>query len=125
MQVLSDVEVDNGTLVDSLSDPEQSSRAKARRDIRLNFPGVAAINFEVLFPILAEEVIGWNLDKNCPTEESGYYGTPYAYSLAVEEQGRKPLHGHMTIWIKGYKEVQKDYFIGKKKEKQTAERDLK
>ena len=57
MQVLSGVEVDDGTLVDSLTDSELSSHTKGRRDTGLNFPGLAAMNFEVLFPILAEEVI--------------------------------------------------------------------
>ena len=125
MQVLSDIEVDDGEDSDSLSDVELSERAKRRRAIRLDYPGVAAMNFEVLFNILAEEVIGWDLKRNQPTDTPGFFGPIYALSFAVEEQGRKTLHGHMSLWIEGYRDIQHQVFFGESdKNKRHAKRIL-
>ena len=72
------------------------------------------MNFEMLLDILIFEVIGWDMKNNRPTEHVGYYGVPEGLSFAVEQQGRKTLHVHMSIWIKAVKALQEDIFLGTK-----------
>jgi hypothetical protein len=57
------------------------------------------LNFEMLLEILVEEVVGWDMRRDSTTKNVGYFGACLAFSLSVEEQGRKTLHGHMTAWI--------------------------
>ena len=33
--------------------------------------------------------------------------------MAVEEQGRKTLHAHFVLWVKGYNKVKERVFFGK------------
>jgi hypothetical protein len=77
----------------------------------LEFPGVTALNFEMLLRILVEEVVGWDMRKDKRMKKPGYFGICQAFSLSIEEQGRKSLHGHMTAWIEGYKELQRMLFF--------------
>lgn len=121
MQVLSGVEVDDDEDIDSMADKELRSRRRQRHQIRLKYPGVAALHFEMLLKIMVEEVIGWDMDENKPTGKIGFFGVPEGLCAAMEEQGRKTLHGHMTIWIKGYKELQRAMFFSSGREKEEAE----
>ena len=124
IQAYSGVKVDDDEDVNSLSDEELSRRASRRRELRLQFPGLASMNFEILFDILMEEVVGWDTKNNCATEKMGFFGKVYALSLAIEEQGRKTLHVHMTLWIQGYRELQNDFFFKTGREKEDASRTL-
>ena len=125
MQVMSGVEVDDNRDVDAMEDSELGSREEKRKEIRLKFPGMASMQYEMLLNIVMEEVVGWDMRRNKPTEKPGYFGECEAVALATEEQGRKTLHGHMTLWIKGYRQlVDKSVGVGKKK-KHTAQRDSK
>ena len=125
MQVLSGIEVDDDRDLSELSDKELRARRRERRQIRIKYPGIASVHFEILLNILAEEVVGWNLKENRPTEKPGYFGRCKAFCLAVEEQGRKTLHGHMTLWIEGYKELQHDMFFAQGRKKEDAERTVR
>lgn len=120
MQVLSGINVDDGVDVDTLTDDQLSERAKERKTIRIEYPGIAALNFEMLYRIVIEEVVGWDPVNHKPTEDPGFFGECYAFCGAIEEQGRKTLHSHMTIWITGYKELTKSIFFGKKRAKEAA-----
>ena len=122
MQVLSGVEVDDDEDLNTLSDKDLRARRRERRQIRLKYPGIAAIHFEMLFDILVKEVIGWDMEKNCPTGKPGFFGIPEGLCAAQEEQGRKTIHTHMTVWIKGYKRLQRAMFFGTTREKLEAER---
>ena len=53
--------------------------------------------------ILINKLIGWDIkqQKGYP----GIFGTPIAYGLPIEEQGRKTLHAHILIWIKYFSTV--------------------
>jgi Helitron helicase-like domain at N-terminus len=122
MQVLSGEEIDDDTPVEDLTDEECSKRCKKRRELRLKYPGLAAMTFEMQLRILMSEVIGWDIEKNCPTGKMGFFGEPYALLFAVEEQGRNTLHVHMIIWIKWYNMIQQNFFHGKTSyEKEVAE----
>lgn len=124
IQVMSGQQENDSILVDRMTDSELSGRAENRRQLRLKLPGLAALNFEMLYRILLEEVIGWDIENNTWNGKEGFLGEPFALSAAMEEQGRKTIHTHMTVWIRGYKTLQNDYFFGTKKEKDTAMLDL-
>ena len=120
MQILSDIRVDNNEEVDDLSDEELKKRAKKRSSLRIEFPGIAALNFEMMMDILVDEVIGWDTDGNCPNGKDGLFGKVKAMAYAVEEQGRKTLHAHFIIWIEEYDELQKMMFFGDSVTKRDA-----
>ena len=125
MQVLSGQEIDNDDDLTTLEDVEFRKRWRERRQIRLQYPGVAALHFEMLLNILVEEVVGWSMREHQSTGKPGIFGMCQAFCLAVEEQGRKTLHAHMTIWIKRYKKLQEAVFFAQGRPKTWAERSLK
>ena len=118
---------------EDLSDEEVTDRARKRRQLRIEHPGLAALNFEMLLDILLEEVIGWDRKRNKPMYKKvgkeevrvkGYFGDVFAMSFAVEEQGRKTLHVHMTLWIEGFKRLQDMYFFAGKTKKNKAKHEI-
>ena len=124
-QILAGEVIDDGSSIDNMDDDSLKKRAKARKKLRLDFPGVCALNFEMLLNILCEEVIGWDLKNNRPMDGPGHFGFCEAISMAMEEQGRKTVHTHMTLWIRHYQELQKTMFFGKGRQKVDAESVLK
>ena len=112
MQVLSGVRIDDraGEGDTVVSDEDLLERAGRRRALRLQYPGLAAINFKMKLQILMEEVIGWDMKNGRSTEKMGLFGDCQALSLAVEEQGRKTLHVHMTLYIEGYEKLRQEIF---------------
>ena len=125
MQVLTGEDIDDGTDISSLSDEELERRGKKRKEIRIEYPGAAAMHFEMLIHTMVEEVVGWDMRNNCATDAAGFFGKCKAFCMAIEEQGRKTLHGHMTIWIEGYREVAQDMFFASGRKKVDAENALK
>jgi hypothetical protein len=113
LQVLSNTIVDDDTDVYSLSDEDVEDRVRKRKSIRIQYPGLAAMSYQMLNKILFKEVIGWDSDTNSATEKPGLFGRCTAVALAVEEQGRKTLHGHITIWIEGFSDLQNRITQGK------------
>ena len=83
-----------------------------KKRVAFELPGIAAMNFELLLDILLLGVIGWDRKNNCANGKEGFFGIPEALSFAVEEQGQKTLHVHMSIWIRAYKEMKKRLFFG-------------
>ena len=125
LQVLVNEEIDDDTPVEDLSDAECAERAIKRREIRINFPGFCAGNYEMLLNILLEEVIGWDKRENRPTEKEGLFGMCEGICLALEEQGRKTLHGHMTLWIKNFRLLRKKMFFARlEAERDEAKREV-
>jgi len=122
MQIYAQEMVDDDTPLKDLNDSKLAGLVMQRKAIRLNYPGLSAINFEVCLHIIMEEAIGWDLRRNCPTENPGLVGEVEALASAVEEQGRKTPHGHMTIWIKNYHKLRNAMFFGTKREKAEAEK---
>ena len=124
MQVLSGIEVDTGEDISTLSDNELEERCKSRRGIRLRFPGVASLHFEILLDILFEEVLGWSKRKNQSTGKPGFFGICDGVTMAIEEQARLTLHGHLTAWIRGYRELQDACYSGTDYERTLARQAL-
>jgi hypothetical protein len=120
MQVLSDSIIDDDANLSTLSAEELSDRRDRRRDLRLKLPGYTAVHFEVLLHIMVEEVIGWNMRTNKSTGKPGLFGVCKALAIAFEEQGRKSIHAHITIFVEGVRRLQKDVFFGTKLARRDA-----
>ena len=73
-------------------------QAKKRNELRRQTPGICAWIFENLMNVIISEVIGWDDEKSCYNGK-GLFGNVKAYSLSVEEQGRKTLHAYFLIWV--------------------------
>ena len=124
MQIMSGSTIDDDTPVDELTDQEVCNRAEGRRELRIKFPGLATLNFEILLEILMSEVIGWDMRNNCPNGKQGYCGYPEALNSGFEEQGRRTVHVHMSVWIRGYNRLKETMFFGLDREKVKARREL-
>lgn len=120
MQILEGTEIDNDTNLQSLTDDQLAARSTKRKELRLKFPGLAAKNFEMLLNICIEEVIGWSMRKNRPTEKPGLFGNCDALALAFEEQGRLTVHCHGSAWFKKLRALQKRMFFGSKNQKRIV-----
>ena len=112
IQVMTGEIVDDDELVETLSDQECTERASKRREIRIKYPGIASMNFEILLEILIYEVVGWDMKNNTATPHEGFFGRPQGLSFACEEQGRKTLHVHMSIWLDMIRQWQDGMFFG-------------
>jgi hypothetical protein len=119
MEIWSDVTVDDGTDIPTLTDRQCKERCRARNKIRLDYPGLAALNFEACVEIVMMEVIGWNMNTNTRTK-IGYFGAVEGIYQGIEEQGRKTLHIHVQIWIEGYQVIQRQISYGTDIEKRAA-----
>jgi hypothetical protein len=100
------VDADNQP-VHTLSDAEIARRGIERTKIQLKYPGACVHFFELVLDIVIEEVIGWDQKKGGLTENGSLFGTPWAFSLAEEEQGHGMLHMHIQIWIEEFNRVRK------------------
>ena len=109
----------------SISKAELEQKAKKRMELRLQYPGITALAFEHILDIIIEEVIGWDVKKGRPTEAPGLFGEPLAFAGAVEEQGRKTLHVHFIIWLKGFLHYLKSATSGNTKEREQAQRHVR
>jgi Helitron helicase-like domain at N-terminus/PIF1-like helicase len=96
MTAYSDFGFDNTKLVSDMSSEDIIASARQRETIRQTLPGVAALLFEEIVEIVLEDIIGWQKPNG------GRFGTPEAYFMTVEEQGRKTLHMHICLWIKDF-----------------------
>ena len=60
---------------------------------------------------IIEKVIGWDLKNKRPNmNKPGLFGIPEAFTHTTEEQGRRSLHGHFLIWIKGNDKINESLY---------------
>ena len=97
LQVLSGSIIDPPGDVNDLTDDELMKRVKKRKALRIQFPGLCAINFEMLFHIFVEEVIGWDCRNNKATWKAGLFGFCKALAAAFEEQGRASVVSYLNV----------------------------
>jgi hypothetical protein len=99
IQVLSAENVDiNAQSVHDSTDDELILRAQQRSKIRLKFPGICAVFFELALQTIITEVFGWDTKLNC-YKSGGLFGKIDAFTCSIEEQGRSTLHAHFLIWM--------------------------
>ena len=79
-----------------------------RSHIRNTYPGACAIEFLSQLEILISKLICWD-DKEA-IGHPGIFGEAEAYGVAIEEQGRKTLHGHILVWIKDFNTLRNSLF---------------
>ncbi|CAB9504395.1 helicase PIF1 [Seminavis robusta] len=78
--------------MDNMSPEEVATEMDKCNAIRFKYPGLCAWNFDELIDIVLDKIVGDNSLK------MGLFGTLIAYGLAVEEQGRNTLHGHILVY---------------------------
>jgi Helitron helicase-like domain at N-terminus len=122
MQVMSSNQIDLNLNPSSMSDSELEAVAVKRKDLQLNYPGLGALNFKMLLEVVSEHVIGWNMREHQATESPGLFGNCLAMAAAKEEQGRKTVHVHFSIWIDGFTKLRSDLFLAERPEKRLAEK---
>jgi hypothetical protein len=69
-------------------------------DIRHEFPGLCAVDFQNVIEITICYLIGWN--PNGKVTKIGLFGDVEAWAMACEEQSRLTLHAHFLLWIKNW-----------------------
>jgi hypothetical protein len=120
MQVMSGDLIDDDSNIADLSESDLAKRALKRKELRLNHPGLGALSFEMLLEVVSEQVIGWNMREHCATDRIGLFGKCEGVAAAMEEQGRRTVHVHFSIWIKGFAELRNQLFFGTQEEKRSA-----
>ena len=98
LQIFAGVTIDDDTAIESLTDEQLASRAKHRRELRIQSPGLCAFYFEIMLEIVLEEIIGVDIHTKQVLKE-GFFGLVEAVMVTVEEQGRRSLHAHILLWI--------------------------
>jgi hypothetical protein len=62
LQIHSQTDIDiNSTPVDEMDSAETENGAQKRKELRIKYPGIAAMVFEAMLNIIIENVIGWNM----------------------------------------------------------------
>ena len=75
------------------------------REIRREYPGFCALDYENVMRIVIEIFLGWDRKKGVNKPNVGIFGDVEAYVVATEEQGRKTLHGHILVWVKNWSTI--------------------
>lgn len=70
---------------------------KERQHLVTRNPVACAQFFDHIVRIFIKHLCGWSDDE----KKRGLFGIPDAYYGTVEEQGRKTLHLHFLLWIRG------------------------
>ena len=83
-------------------DKELHDFVKESEDIRIKYPGLCSHDFENIVNITIEDLIGWDTEQRINIPNKGLFGDVDSWFMAVEEQGRKTLHLHCLIWVKGW-----------------------
>jgi hypothetical protein len=74
-------------------------------NIRTEYPGLCAFDFENILAITIEHLIGWDRKKQHNIKGKGIFGDIVAWTCAIEEQGRNTLHAHFLLWIENWDEI--------------------
>ena len=76
-----------------------------RSEVRMKYPGACALDFLNIIDIVIEHLLGWDEERGCPFDHGGIFGKLQAFSMAVEEQGRKTLHAHFILWVHEFNDL--------------------
>ena len=117
MQALCCKQIDGDEDLSAITDDELAARAGARKELRIRYPGMSECHFEMLYHIVMEEVVGWDVRRNRPTDHIGLFGRVIAVSGAIEEQKRKTIHVHLMAHVEGYMELQHESLFSRNEKK--------
>ena len=90
--------------VNSLTDEQIIADYKFRSETRLKYPGLCAEEYERIVHLVIKHLFNWDIKKQC-SNGIGIFAEILAFTLATEEQGRKTLHGHFLLFVKGWKQI--------------------
>ena len=72
------------------------------------YPGACAREFRALMSIVVHDLLGWKGNKQV---QNGIFGKMLAWTMTVEEQAGKCLHGHLLLWILEFYMLQQQLFL--------------
>ena len=81
------------------SPTEIATALEETNSIRMKYPGLCALTFDMLLGVILDKVVGSN------EKRIGVFGELDAFAAAIEEQGRKTLHAHIIVCITGWNDV--------------------
>ena len=90
--------------IDSIEDKEIIAEYRQRVQDRVKYPGLCAEDYIAITEVFLKHVLQWDAETESARKE-GLFGFTEAFTQATEEQGRKTLHGHFLVWIKGWNDL--------------------
>lgn len=90
--------------INELDDEDILLEFKIREKVREDYPGLCAEEYDRIIKEVIKHLFNWDEEKQCSTGK-GIFGELIAWCLATEEQGRKTLHGHFLLFVKGWDET--------------------
>lgn len=126
LQVFANKIIDTNEPLHTLSDDTLYQRAILRTELRLKYPGLCALQFEIILKIIIENVLGWDLENQEYNKASidTLFGSIDGYAISVEEQGRKTLHAHILVWVTEHKTKIENIHSKNKLIREKAEKEL-
>jgi len=113
----------------SLADPfQEKSILKCALDLnfrqrqRMAYPGACSLVYQHLMQIVIEKLLCW--DPKTQRGRRGIFGIVEGFARTDEEQGRKTLHGHWQIFIKGFNECRDALYNDDMSIREQARHDL-
>jgi hypothetical protein len=79
-----------------------------RSQDRLNHPGACALEYKGIIELVIKVLFGW--DSKSQTGKKGVVGELVAFGDSTEEQSRKSLHSHFTLWVKDFNKIRDSLF---------------
>ena len=110
--------------IKNLTEEALKAKYKARVELRLNHPGLCCHDFENIIALVEKHVIGWDTKTGTARSVGGLFGTVDAFCGAIEEQGRKRLHIHYAIFLKGWSDMLQQLFYGSDDEKEITKEEI-
>ncbi|KAG7357250.1 helitron helicase-like protein [Nitzschia inconspicua] len=89
---------------------------------RVENPGFCSVDFENVIAIVVEHILGWDCKEHVNKPSYGFFGDLDGWTYAVEEQGRKTLHAHFLLWVKGWNKISQN--LGTVKDRERYEMQL-
>ena len=75
-----------------------------RRKARVDHPGLCAEEYQRMMELVIRHLFKWDI-KTQRSNGVGLFATILAWCLAIEEQGRKSLHGHYLLYVENWNRV--------------------
>jgi hypothetical protein len=84
----------------SASDEEVKADFDMSVQLRQDYPGLCAFDFQQITELMIKHILGWDRINQVSYSNGGAFGVLEAWNTAIEEQGRKMLHSHWILYVK-------------------------